>query len=227
MSPTHERLAAPTRARLRMAAALVCAPLALAACGGGNTQQTSAVGTSGSSSATATTSSTTTSSGAGGASGSTTTCTFSGATTPVIDTTLSRMTVTGVRAGQQDCYDRVVIDLAGDASKKPGFQVRYVNQVRQDGSGKPVVLRGGAFLVVVVGAPSYDASGQATYLPADATELANVTGYQSLRQIASAGSFEGTSTFGIGLREQLPVKASIIDEGGKVRLVVDVAHAVK
>lgn len=226
MSTRFDRSTRARRGRVGAVAVLACVPL-LAACGG-DTEKTSSVATT--TSASAGTSSQSSSGSpmiSGTASGSTTACTFDGATTAPVDTTLAPMTVTGVRAGQQDCFDRLVIDLAGDAAKKPGYQVRYVSQVRQDASGKPVVLRGGAFLTVVVGAPSYDAAGQPTYLPADATELVTVTGYKSLRQIASAGSFEGMTTFGVGVREQLPFKASIMDDGGKTRLVVDVAHAAK
>lgn len=235
MSTKFDRFAG--RPRTRVAALLACAPLLLAGCGGDNTARTSAAvnaTTSGSATQTSATSpavpastamTATTVASPTSPGGSATTCSFGGATTAPVDTSLSQMTVTGVRAGQQDCFDRLVIDLAGDSAKKPGYQVRYVSQVRQDGSGKPVVLRGGAFLTVVVGAPSYDASGQPTYLPADATELVDVTGYASLRQVAWAGSFEGMTTIGVGVREQLPFKASIIDDGGKTRLVLDVAHS--
>lgn len=230
MKTRFDRSTTPRRVRLRAAVVVACVPLLLAACGDDKTERTSSAATASSASSSTTTvatSSTTSATGSVTPSGSATSCAFGGATTAPVDTTLAPMTVSGVRAGQQDCFDRLVIDLAGDAAKKPGYQVRYVSQVRQDASGKPVVLRGGAFLTVVVGAPSYDAAGQPTYLPADATELVTVTGYKSLRQIASAGSFEGMTTFGVGVREQLPFKASIMDDGGKTRLVVDVAHAAK
>lgn len=236
MSTRFDRSAGPKTTRWRTMAALTCAPLLLAACGDGGAERTAAAtstptSTSTSASATSAATSDSTSAAALGSTSRTssatsaTACAFGGATTGPTDTTLSSMTVTGVRVGQQDCFDRLVVDLAGDASKKPGYQVRYVSQVRQDGSGKPVVLRGGAFLTVVVGAPAYDASGQPTYLPANANELVNVTGYTSLKQVAIAGSFEGMTTFGVGVREQLPFKTSIIDDGGKTRLVIDVAHA--
>lgn len=223
MSTRFDATTRPGNPRWRAVAALACLPLAaVAGCGGGGMEKTSQAVSTSATSASASTTATTSPGGSGTAS---TSCAFGGATSIPGDTALSRMTVSGVRVGQQDCFDRFVIDLAGDASKKPGYQVRYVSQVRQDGSGKPVVLRGGAFLTVVVGAPSYDASGQPTYLPANAAELANVTGYTSLRQVAFAGSFEGMTTFGVGVREQLPVKVSYLDDGGKARLVVDIAHS--
>ena len=83
----------------------------------------------------------------------------------------------------------------------------------------------GAFLHVGVGAPSSDQAGQATYVPANRAEVADVSGYNAFRQVAWAGSFEGMTTFGIGVREQLPFKVSVLTEDGRTRLVLDVAHA--
>ncbi|MBW3085178.1 hypothetical protein KEM60_01375 [Austwickia sp. TVS 96-490-7B] len=215
------------RARWSLAGAMVV-PLLLAGCGNSPTFQVASSGSASSPSAASVSNQSATSentSGTGSPSGSATAdCTFEGSMTVPGDTSLSKMTVTGVRVGQQQCADRFVVDLAGDSGKKPGYQVRYVPAVLMDGSGKPVALRGAAFLQVSVGSPSYDASGQPTYLPADKTEAATVNGYTSFKQVAWAGSFEGMTTFGIGVREKLPFTVQVVDDGGKTRLVVDVAH---
>ena len=224
---TDARAARPV---LRRAAASLaaCAALALAGCGG--TENTSATLSPSPSTSTTTASATsspatTTTTGGGTTTpAGTSSCSFSGATTAPGDTALSRMTVTGVRAGAQACFDRVVIDLAGDASKKPGYQVRYVPQVVQDGSGNPIALRGGAFLSVSVGAPAYDSGMQPTYIPANPKEVVNAAGLTSVKQVAWAGSFEGMSTIGIGVSEKVPFAVQILDEGGRVRLVLDIAH---
>ena len=60
--------------------------------------------------------------------------------------------VTAVRAGRHECFDRIVVDLAGPAA---GYRVGYVPAVYEDGSGFFVPLRGGAYLQVVVLAPAY------------------------------------------------------------------------
>jgi hypothetical protein len=52
-----------------------------------------------------------------------------------------------VRAGQHDCYDRLVLDLAGPAA---GYRVGYVPTVTGQATGDPLTLAGGAFLEVVV-----------------------------------------------------------------------------
>jgi hypothetical protein len=128
--------------------------------------------------------------------------------------------LTGVRTGRHDCYDRLVIDLRGGASA--GYHVEYVTTVHHDPIGSVVPLRGAARLQIVVRAPSFDLSGQPTYTPA---HLANVAGFRTFRQVAYAGSFEGQTTLGLGVRARLPFRAFVLagPDGGS-RLVVDVAH---
>jgi hypothetical protein len=131
-------------------------------------------------------------------------------------------TVADVRAGGHACYDRLVVDLAGRGS---GAAVRYVPQVVMDGSGKVVPLRGGAKLEIVVHAPAYSVSGHPTYLPKNPAELVKVTGYQTFRQVAWAGSFEGRTTIGLGVRARLPMRVFVLTGPGTgSRVVVDVAH---
>jgi hypothetical protein len=136
--------------------------------------------------------------------------------------TMSAAAVTNIRTGQHYCFDRMVIDLKGDVA---GYKARYVHTVAQDGSGNPVPLRGQAFLQVTVTAPSYDDNGKATYSPANQAELSNVNGYQTFRQLAWAGSFEGYTTIGLGVRARLPYRVFTLDgPGSGSRLIVDVAH---
>jgi len=135
---------------------------------------------------------------------------------------LSPAPVVNVRTGQHTCYDRLVIDVAGDVG---GYTVAYVPVVRQDGSGFAIPTRGGAALQITVNDPSYDASYQSTYNPANRMELRDVTGYRTFRQVVSAGSYEGYSSFGLGVRARLPFRVFTLDgPGTSSRLVVDVAH---
>jgi hypothetical protein len=132
--------------------------------------------------------------------------------------------VTGVRSGRHACFDRLVIDL-GPGEHRPGFRVQYVDAVHQDGSDALVPLRGGARLQVVVLAPSYDEQGDATYTPADTRELVDVGSYTTFRQVSWAGSFEGTTTLGLGVRARLPMRTfTLAGADGSSRLVVDGAH---
>ena len=121
-----------------------------------------------------------------------------------------------MRAGRHDCYDRLVLDLGGGPSA--GFRVGYVDAVYNDPRGDVVPLRGGARLLVVVMAPSPGT-------PAAATELADINGYPTFRQVAYAGRFEGQTSVGLGVRARLPFRAFVLTGPGDVsRLVVDVAH---
>jgi hypothetical protein len=138
------------------------------------------------------------------------------------DATMSTGQVTSVRTGQHYCFDRLVIDLNGPVK---GSTVRYVPTVVQDGSGFPVPLRGRAFLQVTVNAPAYDNDSKATYSPANKNELTNVAGYQTFRQVAWAGSFEGYSSLGLGVRGRLPFRVFTLEGPGTgSRLVIDVSH---
>lgn len=128
-----------------------------------------------------------------------------------------------VRAGRHACYDRLVLDVRGDAR---GYRVEYVSQVRTDGAGVLVPLRGGAKLQIVSRSPAYDINtGRATYTPRNRAELVNVAGFRTFRQVAWAGSFEGQTTVGLGVRARLPFRVFVLDgPGSGSRLVIDVAH---
>jgi hypothetical protein len=126
-----------------------------------------------------------------------------------------------VRAGAHRCFDRMVVDL--DGAPAAGWRVRY-HAVAQEGSGTPVPLRGNADLEVVALAPAYDQHGASTFRPPNSTELADVTGYRTFRQLAFAGSFEGQTTFGVGVRTRLPFRVFAVSGPSGRKLVVDVAH---
>jgi hypothetical protein len=133
-----------------------------------------------------------------------------------------------VRAGQHACYDRLVLDIYGNPSFS-SWHVGYVSQVTEDPSGRPVPLRGGAFLDIVVTAPDHTPNGTLTYTPANRRELVNVSGFRTFRQVAWAGSFEDTSSIGLGVRARLPFRVTTLTgipgTSNGTRVIIDVAHA--
>ncbi|MEV8191522.1 hypothetical protein RBB84_15470 [Rhodococcus sp. D-6] len=132
-----------------------------------------------------------------------------------VNPTMVASPFTAVRAGRHECFDRIVVDLAGPAA---GYRVGYVPAVHEDGSGFEVPLRGGAYLQVVVLAPAY-------HVPANRREVVDVSGYRTLRQVAWANSFEGQTTLGVGVRARLPFRVFTLDgPGSGSRVVLDVAH---
>ncbi len=132
--------------------------------------------------------------------------------------------ITNLRSGRHQCYDRLVVDMQGNG-KAAGYTVRYVTSVHQEGSGV-VPLRGGAKLQITALATTYDSgTGVITYDPANPSEAVNVSGYDTFRQVAMAGSFEGQTTIGLGVRARLPMRTfTITDPAHHQRLVIDVAH---
>lgn len=137
--------------------------------------------------------------------------------------------VTGVRPGRHDCFDRLVIDLAGKPA--PGYDVRYVAlPYRAEGTGAPLSVAGGAVLQITVRAPAYDANGRST-VPWGGTAVVirpdrfRAADYKTFRDLAWGGTYEGQSSFGLGVRARLPFRVYTLDgPGAGSRLVVDVAH---
>ena len=138
--------------------------------------------------------------------------------------------VTGVRTGHHDCYDRLVVDLAGHPAA--GYDVRYIDPpFRADGSGAPLLVAGGAVLQVVVRAPAYDTNGRATVpwggpgTVITRPDQFDARGFPTFEDLVWGGSFEGQSSFGLGVRARLPFRVFQLDgPGDGTRLVVDVGH---
>ncbi|MFD9129630.1 hypothetical protein [Kitasatospora sp. NPDC059571] len=131
-----------------------------------------------------------------------------------------------VRSGAQECFDRLVLDVPGTSPANPlAYQVHYVtgNAVQQAASGTPIPVRGGAVLEIVVGAAAYDpATGQSVYPGRVGAALPGVdlSGYRTFVDTRFAGSFEGETQIGLGVRARLPFRVFQLDN----RLVIDVAH---
>jgi hypothetical protein len=129
--------------------------------------------------------------------------------------------ITNVRSGRHSCYDRLVVDVSGQA---PGYTVKYVNTFTGQASGLPIPLRGGAKLSVLVHAPAYNPDGTASYAPTNRKEVVNVAGYRTFRQVRWDSSFEGDTQLGIGVRARLPFRVFTLQDATTSRLVIDVAH---
>lgn len=127
--------------------------------------------------------------------------------------------LTNVRAGEHDCYDRMVFDLGGPAS---GYHVEYVAHVYTVAQGVVLPLGGGARLEIVLRAPANDVHGQVTYDVRTGARLPHVdlTGYRTFRNARYGGSFEGVTVIGLSTRARLPFRVSKLGN----RLVLDVAH---
>jgi hypothetical protein len=131
----------------------------------------------------------------------------------------TRGEVYDVRTGRHECFDRLVFDVSGEA---PGYRIRYVDQVTQDGSGFVVPVEGGAKIEVTVLA--WPVRPVDPLLGPD-EELADVTSYRTFRDVQLAGAYEGYTTVGLGVRARLPFRVFTLEgPGAGSRVVVDVAH---
>ncbi|MEU7241377.1 AMIN-like domain-containing (lipo)protein [Streptomyces sparsogenes] len=130
-----------------------------------------------------------------------------------------------IRAGQHECYDRLVFDVKGGTTAEPtGYRVGYVDAMYQDGSGDPIAVGGGAILEIRVAATSYDTGTGAETYPGRAGKTlpgVDVTGYRTFRDTRYGASFEGETQIGLGVRARLPFR--VFQSGD--HLIVDVAHS--
>ncbi len=95
----------------------------------------------------------------------------------------------------------------------------YVSVVDRQGTGKPLRLRGKAFLLITVRGPA------SRRFPVDATELVKVNGFAVFRQVRGAGTAHSVTAIGVGLRVRMPFRVSLTEGPGHgSRLVVDVAR---
>ncbi|HEY3631575.1 MAG TPA: hypothetical protein VGL21_11775 [Jatrophihabitantaceae bacterium] len=131
-----------------------------------------------------------------------------------------------VRAGQHECYDRVVFDLNG--AHDVGYTAEYVPVVPAEGSGRPVPVAGGAALRVVIRGPIYGTDTQGHQpgrrQPAVGDDLVTASGWASLTEVAFAGSFEGQTTLAVGVHEVRPFRVWVRSERDYRHVVVDIAH---
>jgi hypothetical protein len=122
-------------------------------------------------------------------------------------------TVTDVRAGAQNGYDRFVIQFGGAV---PRYELRPQGSATftQDASGRQVTLRGSSGLLVIV----RGASSGGTYK--GSTDLQ--PGLSTLQEARQTGDFEGVVQWGLGLSHPACFRALVLTGPG--RLVIDVQH---
>jgi hypothetical protein len=122
--------------------------------------------------------------------------------------------VTGVRVARHDGFDRVVVDFEGDI---PGYTVRWKSKVETEGAGKPIDLKGGQALhVMLIPAVAHTEAGEPTWVGTSAEPLTAITG------IVSTGDFEGH--VGIALISERTRTFRVKEYTSPNRLVIDVGH---
>jgi hypothetical protein len=124
-------------------------------------------------------------------------------------------TLVGIRASHQAGLDRIVFRF--DGGLPASQQVRYVDNVFADGSGRPVPIAGQALLRVrLVGAQAHDDQGQ-TVPGRKAFALPNVM------TAVRTGDFEGVTTYGIGLAKRTRFEVSTLQNPSRVVIEIRAA----
>lgn len=112
-------------------------------------------------------------------------------------------------------YDRIVFDFAREL---PGYEIRYVDEVRQDGSGNLVTMPGRRFLQVRFHpAQAHTDAGAPLVSPTRDT-----FDHPMLRGYVLVGDFEGYVTVALGLDDVVGFRVGELP-GTPGRIYVDVA----
>jgi hypothetical protein len=128
----------------------------------------------------------------------------------------ARVTVSDIRLGRHDGFDRVVFEVGGTGT--PGWDVRYVDEATSQGSGDPVAVAGDAVLQVTLTGMGYPYdTGVEEYAggPLTAGETQVVT------EIVFDATYEGTTAAFVGTAGRTPFRVYALE--GPARVVVEVA----
>jgi hypothetical protein len=108
-------------------------------------------------------------------------------------------------------FDRIVFDFQGAL---PGYEVRYVSEVIEDGSGRTVTMPGRRFLQITMRpAQAHTDAGAAT------APRAKTLNYPMLKAYAIVGDFEGVISVALGLDDVVGFRVGELSG----RIYIDVA----
>jgi hypothetical protein len=130
----------------------------------------------------------------------------------------ARGTITDVRVGHHDGFDRVVFEVAGTGT--PGWDVRYVDEAVEQGRGEHIPVAGNAILQVTITGVGYPTeTGIDEY---DGTQPLPGHGTDVVTEVVWDSTFEGSSVAFVGTTAQLPFRVYLLQ--GPARVVLEVVH---
>lgn len=129
----------------------------------------------------------------------------------------SKLTVTDIRIGAHENFDRVVYEMGGTGT--PGWRVKYVDGAVQEGSGKPVTVAGAAVIQVLIDGSAYpfDSGVEQFTGPNPVPGVGGV-----VTEVNGSSVFEGVTQSFIGVTEKQPFTVTLLSD--PTRVVVDVAN---
>ena len=131
----------------------------------------------------------------------------------------ARVTVSDIRIGRHDGFDRVVLEVGGDGL--PGWDVRYVDQASSQGSGEIVEVAGDAILQVTLTGVGYPYDTGVDEFPA--REPLSAADTEAVTEVVFDATFEGTTVAFVGTTAPNPFRVYLLES--PTRVVVEVAHA--
>jgi hypothetical protein len=144
---------------------------------------------------------------------------FEGDTQPVTREASAdaQVTVSDIRTGRQDGYDRVVLEVGGTGA--PGWDVRYVDQAHSQGMGGLIEVAGDADLQVTVTGAGYPFdTGVEEWAGPDPLPG---TGTRTVTEVAWDATYEGTSVAVVGTTGEAPFRVYALED--PTRIVIEVA----
>jgi hypothetical protein len=128
------------------------------------------------------------------------------------------VTVSDIRVGRQDGFDRVVFEVGGTGT--PGWDVRYVDAASSQGSGEAVDVAGDAVLQVTLSGVGYPYD---TGVEEFASGPLSAAGTEVVTEVVYDATFEGTSVAFVGTTGRAPFRVYLLE--GPTRVVLEVADA--
>lgn len=127
------------------------------------------------------------------------------------------LTLTDVRVGTHDGYDRVTFEFAG--GDRPGWIVEYTDDPRAQGSGEMVEVAGGAVLGTSM-RPVAPPTGTDAY---DGPQRIDAARLQVIDEVVLGTTFEADLQAFIGVADRVPFRVRRFND--PPRVVIDVVHA--
>lgn len=129
---------------------------------------------------------------------------------PEADTVL----VTGMRLGEHEDFDRIVVDLTGDSA--PGWVTRWTTDPAEEGRGEPLDISGSEFLDIVIKGvriPETDEDWAVVYDDFSTRDFGDIS-------VIYDGTYEGRAHLVVGMSQKQPYR--IFQLSNPNRVIIDV-----